>query len=314
MPTLAAPELRVPVEESRDDSQASPGRLHPPESATVMGLPFDTIDERDLVRLFQDGVRSGTGGWIVTPNLDILRQFTADAESRDLILSASHRVADGTPIVWASRVAGAPVPERVPGSDLVLSLPEAAANAGVRVFLLGGNPGVADAAAQRLEDLHPQLGKVGSYCPPLGFEHDPAELARIKSALRETSPVLVLIGLGFPKQERLIRWLRAELPQAWFAGVGISLSFLAGEQRRAPVVLQRLGLEWLHRLCHEPHRLFRRYVIQGLPFSLRLFSWALRQRLREPRSGRQRLVAEATTGARHAIAGRNGSGELVTRE
>ena len=184
-----------------------------------MGLPFDTIDERDLVGVFQEGVRAGRGGWIVTPNLDILRRFTADAESRELILAASHRVADGTPIVWASRLAGAPVPERVPGSDLVLSLPEAAAKAGVRVFLLGGNPGVAAAAARRLEDLYPGLGTVGSYCPPLGFERDSGELARIKSALREASPVLVLIGLGFPKQERLIRRLRADSPgpglRAW---------------------------------------------------------------------------------------------------
>ena len=70
------------------------------------------------------------------------------------------------------------------------------------------------------------------------------------------------------------------MPETWFVGVGISLSFLAGDQPRAPVVLQRLGLEWLHRLCHEPRRLFRRYVVQDLPFSLRLFAWALMQRVR----------------------------------
>lgn len=248
-----------------------------------MGLPFHTVDQGGLVRLFLDGVHSGRGGWIVTPNLDILREFTLDAESRELILSASHRVADGAPIVWASRLAGAPLPERVPGSDLVLSLPEAAAKAGARVFLLGGKPGVATTAARRLEDLHPELGRVGSYCPPVGFEDDPAELARINAAIRETSPVLILIGLGFPKQERLIRWLRSELPSAWFAGVGISLSFLAGDQPRAPAVLQRLGLEWLHRLWHEPRRLFGRYVVRGVPFSLRLFGWALASRLRGER-------------------------------
>ena len=279
MPILAPGELRVPAGGSRGETLQSP--TQPPKPALVMGLPFDTIDESELVGLFREGVRSGRGGWIVTPNLDILRQFTADAESRELILAASHRVADGAPIVWASRLAGVPVPDRVPGSDLVLSLPGAAAKTGVRVFLLGGKPGVAHAAARRLEDLHPELGSVGSYCPPYGFEDDPAELARIRAALCETSPVLVLIGLGFPKQERLIRRLRAELPQAWFAGVGISLSFLAGDQQRAPAVLQRLGLEWLHRLSREPRRLFRRYLIQGLPFSLRLFAWALRHRLQE---------------------------------
>jgi N-acetylglucosaminyldiphosphoundecaprenol N-acetyl-beta-D-mannosaminyltransferase len=248
-------------------------------TTTIMGLPFDRLDHPTLIRLFLDGVRERNGGWIVTPNLDILRQFTICPDSRRLILAASHRIADGQPIVWASRLVGRPVPGRVPGSDLVLSLPEAAARAGLSVFLLGGNPGVAAAAAARLEAQCPGLESVGSYCPPYGFEDDPRELAKIKEALKSARPALVLIGLGFPKQERLIRLLRSELSETWFVGVGISLSFLAGDQPRAPVALQRLGLEWLHRLVQEPRRLFRRYVTQGLPFGMRLLAWAVTERL-----------------------------------
>jgi N-acetylglucosaminyldiphosphoundecaprenol N-acetyl-beta-D-mannosaminyltransferase len=244
-----------------------------------MGLPFDRLDHRALIQLFLEGVRERSGGWIVTPNLDILRQFAANPESRELILAASHRVADGQPIVWASRLAGTPVPERIPGSDLVLSLPEAAESTGLAVFLLGGNPGVAAAAARRLRARCPGLRGVESYCPPFGFEDDPNELERIKTMLRGARPALVLVGLGFPKQERLIRALRSELPRTWFVGVGISLSFLAEEQPRAPAVLQRLGLEWMHRLIHEPRRLFRRYVVEGIPFGLRLLGWALAHRL-----------------------------------
>lgn len=91
---------------------------------------------------------------------------------------------------------------------------------------------------------------------------------------------MVLIGLGFPKRERLIRLLQPEMTETWFVGVGISLSFLAGKQaRRALPALQRLGLEWMHRLWHEPRRLFRRYVVHGLPFALRRFTWALMTRL-----------------------------------
>ena len=249
------------------------------EAVSIMGLPFQRLDEGTLTRRFLEGVRAGEGGWVVTPNLDILRQFTTSRESRELTLAATQRVADGQPVVWASRLAGTPLPETVPGSGLVLSMPRAAARAGLSVFLLGGNPGVAAAAAKRLEARWPGLRGVGSYCPPLGFEDDPDELERIKRALRRARPELVLVGLGFPKQERLIRSLRSELPGTWFVGVGISLSFLAGEQRRAPVVLQRLGLEWVHRLWHEPRRLFKRYIVQGLPFGLRLLSWALVQRL-----------------------------------
>jgi N-acetylglucosaminyldiphosphoundecaprenol N-acetyl-beta-D-mannosaminyltransferase len=248
------------------------------ETTSIMGLPFHRLDRTALSRDFLEGVRKRNGGWIVTPNLDILRQFTRSSESRELIMDASHRIADGQPIVWASRLVGNPVPERVPGSDLVLSLPEAAAQAGLSVFLLGGNPGVAAAAAARLEANCPGLGQVGAYCPPFGFEDDLAELERIKEAVRDAKPDLVLIGLGFPRQERLIRMLRPEMPETWFVGVGISLSFLAGDQPRAPAALQRLGLEWMHRLAHEPRRLFRRYVMHGLPFGLKLLAWALMER------------------------------------
>jgi N-acetylglucosaminyldiphosphoundecaprenol N-acetyl-beta-D-mannosaminyltransferase len=268
------------------ESSASRAEPEAHDATSIMGLPFDRLDHPTLIRLFLDGVRERKGGWIVTPNLDILRQFTRCPESRRLILAASHRVADGQPIVWASRLVGRPVPGRVPGSDLVLSLPEAAARAGLSVFLLGGNPGVAAAAAERLEAHCPRLKPVGSYCPPYGFEDDPRELAKIERAVKSARPALVLIGLGFPKQERLIRLLRSEMSDTWFVGVGISLSFLAGDQPRAPALLQRLSLEWLHRLTHEPRRLFRRYVMQGLPFAIRLLAWAVTERL----FGHQRAV------------------------
>jgi N-acetylglucosaminyldiphosphoundecaprenol N-acetyl-beta-D-mannosaminyltransferase len=259
------------------------------ESVQIMGLPFHRLDQDSLIRTFLDGARAGHGGWIVTPNLDILRQFRTNAESRALILAAGHRVADGVPIVWASRLAGDAVPERVPGSELVRSLPEAAAQAGLSVFLLGGNPGVAEAAAARIEDRCPGPSRVSFYCPPFGFEDDPQEFERIRAALRKEQPALVLVGLGFPKQERLIQRLRPELPGTWFAGVGISLSFLAGDQARAPAAMQRLGLEWVHRLCQEPRRLFGRYVVRGLPFSLRLFAWAFMHRLRKRGASRHVL-------------------------
>jgi len=272
----------LPPTANHDGSRVEPPPRRPPplpETAPIMGMPLHKLDQRTLVETFVAGVRAHDGGWIVTPNLDILRQFTASRENRELILAASHRVADGTPIVWASRLAGTTLPERVTGSDLASSLPAAAARAGLSVFLLGGNPGVAAAAAVRLEARYPELGRVGFHCPPFGFESHPSEMERIRAALRGARPSLVLVGLGFPKQERLIRALRSEMPETWFVGVGVSLSFLAGEQHRAPVALQRLGLEWMHRLWHEPRRLFRRYVVQGLPFALRLFGWALMHRL-----------------------------------
>jgi N-acetylglucosaminyldiphosphoundecaprenol N-acetyl-beta-D-mannosaminyltransferase len=115
----------------------------------------------------------------------------------------------------------------------------------------------------------------------LGFERDRGGIERIRGAVREADPELVLVGLGFPKQEYLISELRPVCPQAWFIGVGISLSFLAGDVRRAPRWMQACGLEWLHRFWQEPGRLAKRYFVHGLPFGVRLLvGAALERRLR----------------------------------
>jgi N-acetylglucosaminyldiphosphoundecaprenol N-acetyl-beta-D-mannosaminyltransferase len=107
-------------------------------------------------------------------------------------------------------------------------------------------------------------------------------MEKIRQLLLTSQPDIVYVGLGFPKQERLIEHLRATLPRAWFLGIGISFSFLAGEVKRAPRWMQNVGLEWLHRMVQEPGRLFGRYVVHGIPFALRLFSGALKTRFTAP--------------------------------
>ena len=102
--------------------------------------------------------------------------------------------------------------------------------------------------------------------------------SEIIQVLSETRPDIVYVALGSPKQEKLIARLRPVLPGAWWLGVGNSFSFLSGEVRRAPVWMQRTGVEWVHRLIQEPRRLFRRYVVDGLPFAARMFAAALRAR------------------------------------
>jgi N-acetylglucosaminyldiphosphoundecaprenol N-acetyl-beta-D-mannosaminyltransferase len=171
----------------------------------------------------------------------------------------------------------------VAGSSLIWTLSEGARDAGASVFLLGGNPGVAERAADRLVERFPGLRVVGSLCPPFGFERSEAELQRIETALREAGSDVVFVALGFPKQEHLIARLKPALPDTWFVSCGITLSFVAGDVRRAPAWVQRLGLEWLHRLTQEPRRLFRRYVLLGMPFLVRLVGAAATYRLRNAR-------------------------------
>lgn len=253
----------------------------------LMGVAFHPMTERETVAHVVARATAGEGGWLMTPNLHLLRLLVIRPDLRALSRLADLRVADGMPLIWASRLAGTPLPERVAGSNLIHSVSAAAAAAGASVFLLGGDPGVAERARDRLTERHPRLLVAGVHSPPLGFEHRPEALRAIDDALDAARPALVLAGLPFPRQEKLIVELRERYPHTWFLGLGISLSFASGDVRRAPVWVQRLGLEWAHRLAGDPRRLFRRYVLEGLPFVPRLLAWSLSARWRGI-SGRRR--------------------------
>jgi N-acetylglucosaminyldiphosphoundecaprenol N-acetyl-beta-D-mannosaminyltransferase len=164
---------------------------------------------------------------------------------------------------------------------MVWSICEAASTRHQSVFLLGGDPGVAERAAQVFQDRYRGLEIAGTYCPPVGFESDELELERIRHQVVETSPRIVFVALGFPKQDLLIRALRSSLPRASFLGVGISLSYATGDLSRPPAWICNLGMEWAYRLRQEPtRRLVRRYIIDGLPFGVHLAMSATRHRVR----------------------------------
>jgi N-acetylglucosaminyldiphosphoundecaprenol N-acetyl-beta-D-mannosaminyltransferase len=245
-----------------------------------MGARIAAINEAEAVHTILEAALTNRGHWTITANLDHLRRYRSEPTARELIDEADLVLADGAPLIWASRLAGAPLPERVAGSSIIWSLGEAARSREVSIFLLGGDPGVADHAAQVLQKRYPGLEVVGTLCPPVGFETDTRELDRIERTVEAAAPQIVFVGLGFPKQDLLIRRLRGTLPRASFIGVGISLSFVAGDLPRAPAWTHRLGLEWCHRLLQEPRRLVRRYVVEGVPFALRLLTLAAGQRLR----------------------------------
>jgi len=255
------------------------GPLFP--TVPLMGLDFAVVSAKQTIDHVISELAYGRGGSICTANLDILRQWRGSAEVRDLVSRDDFVVADGMPLVWASVLQGTPLPERVAGSTLVLTLTAAAAETGASIFLLGGNPGTAAAAGRTLTELNPGLRLAGTLCPPFGFEEQPEWLDRIDRLVGEAAPDIVYVGLGFLKQEQLIADLRLRLPNAWFVGCGISFSFVAGEIHRAPVAVQRLGLEWLHRLVQEPRRLYRRYLVNGIPFMFKLLSWSLVVRRRD---------------------------------
>ncbi|MET8864204.1 WecB/TagA/CpsF family glycosyltransferase [Nonomuraea sp. NPDC004580] len=262
-PTTAAP-----------PSPATPGRVR------VGGVEVDAVREEEVLQRVGTALEAGRGGRIVTPNVDICRAAAADPALRTLIGSADLVVADGMPLVWAARLLGTPLPQRVTGADLIWSLSGLAAERGWPVYLLGGgSPGVVHRAADRLADACPGLRVSGAHAPPYGFDGTPGGVARVLGKVVAAAPRLVFVGLGFPRQDLLITELRRELPEAWYVGCGAAIAFAAGTVARAPGWLRQAGLEWAYRLVSEPGRLARRYLVDDLPFAARLLTECLAKRL-----------------------------------
>lgn len=270
-----------------------PARVPALPSVVIGGQCIHAVSETEAIGHILSRLAEGQGGWVITPNLDHLRRCRVDRVFAGYYRQASLIVADGMPLVWAAKLQGTPLPQRVAGSSLIWTLSAAAAGRVRSIFLLGGDPGTAEAAGQILTARYPELKVAGTACPAYGFEKDSEQLAQLRQQLAASQADIVYVALGSPKQEQVIALLRDALPQAWWLGVGISFSFVAGKVKRAPRWMQRLGLEWVHRLIQEPRRLARRYLVDGLPFALVLMGGALMKRIR---STKRRDGADRQTG------------------
>jgi N-acetylglucosaminyldiphosphoundecaprenol N-acetyl-beta-D-mannosaminyltransferase len=253
------------------------------DTIELMGMAIARIDRWQLLDRMFDALDRDEGGWVITANLDFLRRYVKHPPMRSLYDEADIRVADGMPLVWAASLQGSALPERVAGSSLVWLLAERAARSDRSLYLLGGDPGVAEACRRRLEQRFPSLRVCGLSSPWISDPPTSAEIEDIAARLERSVPDVLLVAMGSPKQERVIRALKPRFPSTWMIGVGQSFSFVAGTVRRAPPVLRRLGLEWVHRLAQEPRRLARRYLVEDLPFAVELLGTAaLRSRGRLP--------------------------------
>ena len=238
---------------------------------TLMSVRLDNLSEEEAAEHVVSAAQRGEGGRLVNPNVDVMRQVTTDRSLDPLLERADLVLPDGMPLLWAARLQGSPLKERVPVSEAISTFCGKASQRGVAVFLLGGSPGTAERAAKVLKDRCPGL-KVRYSCPPFGFEHDQEEMDRIFKTLEEATPGIVFCAFGFPKQERLMEVLSDRFPATWFVGSGGTFSMIAGDMPKAPAWMRDNGLEWLHRLRLEPRRLFERYIVHDLPFACRMLA------------------------------------------
>ncbi|MFF5970681.1 WecB/TagA/CpsF family glycosyltransferase [Streptomyces sp. NPDC012769] len=243
-----------------------------------MGLPIHAVTLDEAVGRVFHGLADGRGGTVLTPNVDILRQYRRSPELQRLFEHTELVVTDGMPLVVALRIQRTPVPRQITGTDMLHALAAEAAVRGRSILLAGGRPGEARRAADRLTRLHPGLRAESHACyvRPEAMAEQLAALARTVTA---SAPDIVFIGLPFAGQTALMTALRPVLPGTWFVGVGSSFDFVNGDRTRPPLIVRRLCLEWAWRLTSQPW-LWRRYLVQGLPTTARLAVDALRHRRR----------------------------------
>ena len=272
---------------------AMPGQVLTPERTrysnppiAILGVPFDNVTTAETIAAIEVMVESREPHYLVTANVDFLVQAKEDVELRRILFDAHLVLCDGTPLVWASRLLGNPLLERVAGADLVPLLLRVAAEKGYRVFFLGATPDSCERAVRNLSKLHPDLIIADHYSPPfnklLEMDHD-----EIKRRIVAAKPDLLFVSLGCPKQEKWIAMHYRSLGVPVSAGVGATIDFLAGSVKRAPVWMQRSGVEWIYRLAQEPRRLFKRYFKDLWVFGWAILAqlWQLQPHSRVPASG-----------------------------
>lgn len=221
-----------------------------PDRFHVLGVAVDRLTVAQAADRVDALIAAGGVGQVVTVNPEFVIAARRHRQFRRVLNQASLAVADGIGIVWAARILGDCLPERVGGIDLAETLAERCAGSGRRLFLLGGAPGVAEAAAEALLARFPSLVVAGTYAG----SPEPSDFPAIRARIHAARPHLLLVAFGAPAQDLWIARHQSELAVPVAMGVGGAFDFLAGRIRRAPRWLQQLGLEWLYRLALQPWR------------------------------------------------------------
>jgi N-acetylglucosaminyldiphosphoundecaprenol N-acetyl-beta-D-mannosaminyltransferase len=228
-----------------------------PESIYVLGVRVDRVSQDQALQWIMEIIarRRATHGQqscqqLITVNPEFVMVAQRDTSFRQAINAASLVVADGAGVVWATRYLRAATPERITGVDTLVALAQRCASAGYRLYLLGAAPGVAEETALRLQALAPGLQIAGTYAGSPAPAEEDAIIERIRVAQAD----VLCVAYGAPAQDLWIYRNLSRLPVALAVGVGGAYDFISGRQKRAPRLMQRLGIEWLYRLYREPWR------------------------------------------------------------
>lgn len=202
--------------------------------------------------------------YVVTPNSDIIVKMQDDAELKQACDEADLILTDGQMLVKISNYLGTPIKERVCMTDFVWDVFDLAIEKSYKVFLFGGKEEVLEKATQRIKEQLPNLNVVDTYSPPFGFEQDESLLSEANTRIKKSGADILIVFLGCPKQEKFIYRNRDIYQVPVSITMGGCVDFIAGNVKRAPLWMQKAGLEWFYRFMQEPRRLFRRYFIDDI--------------------------------------------------
>jgi N-acetylglucosaminyldiphosphoundecaprenol N-acetyl-beta-D-mannosaminyltransferase len=240
----------------------------PPTRVDVLGVGISCIDLPSTVDIFADWIAGEHRQYVCVTGMHGVMESQTDATLRDIHNASGLTTPDGMPMVWAGRRAGAEI-SRVYGPDLMDAVLCRAVEEGWSSYFLGGSESVLTELVATLGARYPGLAVAGSESPPfrpLSEEEDAAMVERVNAA----APDIVWVGLGTPKQERFMASHRQRLDAPVLVGVGAAFDLVAGTLPQAPPWMRRNGLEWVYRLGTEPRRLWRRYLLNGPRFAVRM--------------------------------------------
>lgn len=236
----------------------------PQNRMRFMNSYIDNITMDEAINHIEECIRQRKIGQVITPNVDQIVRMETDSYFKEICDNAELLLTDGHPLLWIAKWYKTPIKEKICGSDLVPKLCEVAAQKGYSVFFLGAAPGIAQRAADKLKEKLPSLKVAGTYSPPIGFEKDKQELDKINQMIYDSHADMLFVGMGVPKQDVFIyeNMQKYQIPMSF--SIGGTIDFIAGEQKRAPKWMSKIGLEWFFRLCQSPKRMFKRYFVDDL--------------------------------------------------
>lgn len=240
---------------------------------TILNTIIDVINVQQTINLVEEYVKKKVPLHLMGVNADKINEVNRNDRIKQIVNSCGIINADGGSVIMAGKFLGKPLPERVAGIDLMLSLVTLSAKKGYSIYLLGAKQAVVEKTAELLKEHHPELNIVGVHD---GYFKKP-DWPVISAELKEKKPDFVFVGITSPLKEYIIEYLQDDGINAVFMGVGGSFDVISGEIPRAPLWMQETNLEWLFRVIQEPKRLFKRYFVGNWTFIIAILKEKIRK-------------------------------------